>query len=521
MLRGLHTLISRIATPVSILLVAASFVVLNGGIAIGSGNHVGLIPVVRRLLDPQYLPGDFNIEIRLYHHRLFAWVLAQLSAAIGEDWAFVAVHVVSVVALSAALFYLCRAVGLGALEYLIVGLLLSVNAFGIGLGLEENNFVGNQEVQPTTLAHASVLAGTAAIIQSRWRLTAFFVALATLSHLQIGFIFGLLVAPFYASRVWQFGWKELLAIAFSFLIPAAPAFWQAGRILQRGLESDAFTIEYLKFRMPHHFELISIAAGIWLVAHIVVMLAAFVWLRRRNHEATRGVVVLLTISLTLVGLVLVHFLDYNWLHTMTTLKIQFPRLTPMLTVFGGIVVVKWITIWRLEHPNRWRPRFALPLLILVGLVLGLGQIKQNPERFQFGVERYADQKSDWVEMCNWIKEHGPSASVFLAPPGRYGFTTLTNRSSVVEFKINPDGGQYLELWTERLRDFCGGKLPEGQGLENRRLIDRAFARLSASQLLALGQKYNANYAVLPQSSPAILRVLHQNEDYRLVELRVH
>ena len=66
------TSLRRFLPFIAILVVAALFVIFNGGIAVGSGNHVGLLPVVRRLLDPGYLPGDFNIELRLYHHRVFA-----------------------------------------------------------------------------------------------------------------------------------------------------------------------------------------------------------------------------------------------------------------------------------------------------------------------------------------------------------------------------------------------------------------------------------------------------------------
>ena len=41
--------------------VTLALIFFGGGIDIGSTNHVGMLPVVRRLLDPAYLTGDFGI----------------------------------------------------------------------------------------------------------------------------------------------------------------------------------------------------------------------------------------------------------------------------------------------------------------------------------------------------------------------------------------------------------------------------------------------------------------------------
>ncbi|HVF88032.1 MAG TPA: hypothetical protein VM866_10600, partial [Pyrinomonadaceae bacterium] len=99
-----------------------------------------------------------------------------------------------------------------------------------------------------------------------------------------------------------------------------------------------------------------------------------------------------------------------------------------------------------------------------------------------------------------------------------GFTYLSDRSAIVEFKTNPDGGQYLAQWFERLRDLGGGTLPEARGFRNGSLLNKAFASLSTDQIVALGEKYGASYAVLPKLSPAKLEVVYENDQYRLVKL---
>jgi hypothetical protein len=519
MIKRISPIFSRILPLVSIIAVAALIVAFNGGIAVGSSNHVGLLPVVRRILDPGYLPGDFNIELRLYHHRVFAVILAMLASLFGEDRAVVCLHIVSVLALSAGLYYLCRAIGLAPWAYLLMGFLLSVSCLWIGLGLEENNFLGSAEVQPPTLAHAFVLFGTAAIIQRRWMMGAFFAGLVALFHLQIGFIFAILAAPFFLANLKEFGLKRIALLGVAYLVPAMPALWNARRLLERGVSNSSFSIEYLQFRMPHHFELSSVSAGIWVLAHLLTILTAYLILRSWrswNANGARATGVFLTMGLILSGLIALHAMDYNWLHFMTTLKIQFPRVSSLLTVFGALSLL--CLLLELEKRNGSRVRLAYVVLLLIGAFSTWRLVRDQPERFELHVKRYADQKSEWVDLCNWVKANGEKNTTYLAPPGRYGFTYLTNRSSVVEFKINPDGGQLLNEWTQRMTDFCGGKLPHGRGLENRRLIDRAFAALSTDQLRALAAKYNAKVAVLPQSSQAQFTVLYENREFRVVQL---
>ena len=67
-----RSLATHLVSALCVAGVALLIIIFNGGIGVGGSNHVGLLPVVRRLLDPHYLPGDFSISLRLYHHRVFA-----------------------------------------------------------------------------------------------------------------------------------------------------------------------------------------------------------------------------------------------------------------------------------------------------------------------------------------------------------------------------------------------------------------------------------------------------------------
>jgi hypothetical protein len=242
-------------------------------------------------------------------------------------------------------------------------------------------------------------------------------------------------------------------------------------------------------------------------------------LKRRRNPIGDHVGVLLTMSVTLAVLILIHFADYYSFHWVTTLKAQFPRLSPLITVFGtlsGLVLVRQLQLRDSRHNAL---RIAVGIIAVAMILDASWRLRHGSLLFSTSVIRYRDQKSDWIDACRWIQGNGPKNTVYLAPPGLYGFTYLSDRSSVVEFKINPDGGQFLKEWFERLTDLSGGKLPEVKGLAMRRPLDRAFAGLDKQTLLTLSNKYSAHVAVLPAASEADFPVLFQNKGFRVVELR--
>jgi hypothetical protein len=513
-----------------IAVVAVLCVTFNGGISVGASNHVGLLPVVRRLLDPNYLPNDFNITLRLYHHRVFAYLLAGLSSVLGEARAIIWLHVTGAAWLSTSLWVLCRALGLSLLAYLAAGLMLATNFLWTGLGLEENDFLGNPEIQPPLFAHAFVLLATASLIRQRWRLAAFCAGCAVLFHLQIGVIFTLLMVPLYAVRLREFGGREVVRLALGYLLPAAPALLHLFSMLQRGLlkaGASAYSLAaYIDFRHPHHFALMSARHAWWVAGHVLALVALWLWLRRNKETdqvaAARGVSVLVALSGMLVVLALVHFADYYLLRHDKFANLQSIRLSPALTVYGALGLLLFLKV-RLARRGWWLPA-AYGLLLALAAGWGVSVARQPEADFYWGVRHYRDpatltgQRKRWVQMCNWIKANTPPDAVFLTPPGYEGFTVLTDRSNIVEFKINPDGALHMNEWFERLTDLTGGKLPSGRGLDNRRLLNQVYGELNAEQLLALGRKYRASYAVLPKATEVPFEVLHANEGLKLVKL---
>ncbi len=516
---------NRWASPLLTILCVAAVTTLiisfNGGISVGASNHFGQLSVVRRALDPNYLPGDFSIEIRRHHHRVFTWLIAAGSATFGEDRALILLHVIGMTLLAASLWRLCRAVNLPLPGFVAAGLFLATNLIWTGKGLELNHFAGDADIMPPTFAHAFVLLAAASLLRDRYRSAAVFAGLAALFHLQIGLICAAMIAPFYLVRLKQFGVKETLLMVALFFVAAAPGLLDLFQMLRNGLlhaPSTGYSLAYyIDFRHPHHFELISTAAALWVAAHVLIQVAAYWRLRRAQRDEARRVGKLAVMSLTLVALAIIHFADYYLIKDDRIATIQFIRLSPLITVLGAICLIVMINAWA-----DWRGAKTGVLvnagLILVAALWGIHMVTRPDAAFHPGVTRYSEQSSSWVKICRWIEANAPRDAIYLTPPGNNGFASLSERSNVADFKNNPDGALYLAEWFGRLRDLAGGKLPEGRGFENRQLLNRAYAALSVEQLIEVGRKYGAGYAVLPKASKADFEVIHQNDGFRLVKL---
>ncbi len=512
-----QTLASQLLNLTSIFAVAIGMIYCNGGIGVGSSNHVGLLPVVRRILDPNYLPGDFNIALRFYHHRAFAYLVAGGSSLLGEDRALIVLGVLAMLAISAALFGLCSQLGLSRWGFLVVGAFIATRFLWTGRGLEVNEFLGDPEVMPPHLVHALVLFVLAALIKEKYRLAIFLTGLAILLHLQIGVTLALMTSPLYLIKLREFGFKETVLLLALAIVPASPALWHVTHMLQRGLASSTIpSAYYIDFRHPHHFELASAAAAFWVAGHLVIIALAYVFFRNRENQTGKAIGKLLVCCLSLVALCLLHFADYYLIKNDKIAQVQFLRVSTLITILGGICLLLMV-----ERLLTTRMLMVAVNVVLIASAVAWGWY--SPRRtevpYYFGVKRFAEEKSNWVDAALWVRANGPRDAVYVVPPGRNGFSMLAERSIVAEFKLNPDGSMFLAEWFERLRDLSGGELPNGKGFDNRRPLDRAFAKLTNEQLLALSQKYNAGYAVLYRDSKAQFEVVYQNKDYRVVKLQ--
>ncbi len=492
---------------------------LDGGIWIGSENHVGLLPVVRRLVDPAYLPGDFGIELRLHHHQTWTQLVALLSRFLGETRALALLTWTGVLLVFTGLWRLARVAGLSRGATTLVCTLLATGGLFMNHGLEINRFLGNGPIMPPTYADAFVLLSLAAVLGGGWIAALGWAGAALLFHLQVGITWILVLAVL--------AWRDrdrLTGHAIGlggllFLILAAPAVINLVTLLGEGAASAAYTLTDVDFRNAHHFRLRSTSNALKILAHFAALWGVYRLFTRRGEHNAAALGQLAWTAAALLLLAGLHFLDYYVVRDGTVARLQTLRLSPLIPLLGGIALAAWLQ----RFLTRWRSGSVAEILMLtLALAVTAGKVVQaqrSDEPFDLHVHHYADAAGAWTEVTRWVRDSGPRQGLFVTPPGHVGFTVLSDRSTLVEYKINPDGGRGLAEWYARLRAVTGDRLPttDDRG-NNAAALDAGYANLPAEGFGELVRRYGARYAVVPLASAAPGRELYRNTAYRVVEL---
>lgn len=483
-------------------------IALDRGIRLGSENHAGLLPVMRRLMDPGYLPGDFGISIRLHHHHVFTWIAATLASALGEHGALALLAVLGLAAVFAGLWCLGAALRLAPARRLLLGVAIAIGIAYLDRGVEANRFLGNGPIMPPTFAHALILFGIAAVVRRHWNLAFALAGAVALLHLQIGCVWLIvLVAVAAASGVARQPrrWLPGLLAAVAIAVPALLDVWA---LLREGLVQGIGQTGDIAFRMPQHFEFRGAR-----VAAVALYLGAFafVWRRWRAQAdaRTERFAPLLRIVVALMLLTLAHYLDYYLLHTGWIARLQLLRLSLFIPVLAAFAL--------LAAPRPRDERWPIALAAVLALAaLGAGWLRHAPP--SLAVVDEAQAATDWGDVTRWIRRNGP-ANLYVTPPGQIGFTAASDRSTLVEFKINPDGGAGLAEWLRRLDAVTAHALPQASTRRDvAEELDAAYAKLSPDAFAALARDYGVRTAVVPASSAPRGRELYRNAGYRVVAL---
>ena len=504
--------------------VAGMMLLFNGGIAIGYRNHAALLPVVRRILNRDYLPQDFGVALRLYHHRVFAHIVAIGSKLLGEDGAIVALTLLGMVLMAVCLLYLSKSLGLSLPGYATAGVILALHAGETGRGLEANKFLGNDHIMPPTFAHALILLAVGLFIRGRYPAASFAAGFTLLLHTQIGVLFVLILLPLFFIRLRRRPRREGLICLALLAAPVIPLLSHISAMAHQGAAETSGLIEYFRFRLPHHFAFRADRMFL-VVSFFLIQLGTLAWLGRPRRVGEDGVRCMVALSSQILLLSGLHYLDYHLLEWGPIARMQFLRLSPLITVFGMLCLVlcasaaaEWLGRRKASSDRRRMGQLWLAVLVLA--TSGYAYLAKAGSPGFALVHKYREERSAWVDICRYVKESTDPEGVFLTPPGNEGFTYLSERSTVVEFKVNPDGGMYLQQWYERLRNLSGGSLPNMTGLQNEQRLNQAYARLGAEQLTTLAVKYGARMAVLPANSPVPFTTIYSNGGYRLVRIPV-
>ncbi len=316
--------------------------------AYAGGNHIELIPILTRALDPTYLKNDFftnatdgNIS------RLFYTKLVTTAARTEQNLLAISfiLTLLSNIAISVVTFLFAQDLFLDSNMAGIYAAALAMSVTSFALGWRATIFFNS--LIPATLAIPLVLGATWATARGRLLLAILICGITSLIHpllgLEIGAILLLASAFFYLLEQRKIGrelWQKIIIPALVFtafaLISLVP------QLQQPSIDAERFNYILAAFRTPHHrllstFSTQEYISAIAFLSATIILYFGQRSLRNKNFNLFLAITGIIVFLLTLGGYLFVEVLPSRiWVTAQTYRLLYFIRWIGLIFV-GGIL----------------------------------------------------------------------------------------------------------------------------------------------------------------------------------------
>jgi hypothetical protein len=375
-------------------------------------------------------------------------------------------------------------------------------------------------------AYACVLVALGCAVRDRWRAVWPWLGLASAFHVLVG---GWTTLVLLASGFW---WSDFRAAPWPFIdrLLGGGALALLGLIpallLSIGAapgDAQAAAEIYVFHRLPHHLWALSFSLDRFLSFSALLILTYGFGALSRCGQRLRVPRALAFggLALTLIGLLLSAMASWAPTFSSQLLRLYLFRLADVsVPLLCGAIFACWYA-YGLDSSIR-----TISLCGgLVAATAGLGLVSWDAISWEVppacrqsllaltpDVERAegAAVWRDWVNVCEWIKEHTPSDELLLTPRHQQTFKWYAGRSEVANWKDIPQDASGLVAWQQRLRDIyparLGGTRVSIRFAELKRLAReygvrwlvadrRLLPELPLVRIYPTGSEQNAHFAV--------------------------
>jgi hypothetical protein len=159
--------------------------------------------------------------------------------------------------------------------------------------------------------------------------------------------------------------------------------------------------------------------------------------------------------------------------------------------------------------TRPRPAFLIALLFIIASFGVKARFTESAGERQFN--------KDWIEAQVWARGNTPVRAVFITPPYLEGFRIYSRREVVAE---NKDGAAcvydigFSLKWWERMNALGYSDLRHTV-LDYAPFCKQNYNNLSEKELVSLGARYNASFAVTERQRELKLKLVHRNSSFNV------
>ena len=560
---------------------AACFIVLlalikmlYGSYSFGLSDTIDHLPIIYRFVDPSYLANDFQVNVSAsfgprYYYAAFIALLARL---VPMEIVFLSLTFLTNVAIAAASFLAARALFRSSR---VAPLLATVLVMTVNPIFELGDLV-NEYLKPSFIARLFAFASLWVALERKPLASMLGACLSSLFHPTLGLEIGVfsLVLMGSALLVESAQSRNLhlqgLWLVFRPLVVSAAVlgiwtllFW----LIPYKMSLDAFKLDeaqflqIILFRTERTTVPSSFSPRVWASLALVLGLFTYAWrkwYRSRSRDKTQALSVLCLIGFLLMFclggylfievfpsrawatarafrmLFVLNWLaliiatgvlasSRNWL-ALTCISFLFiggsalfgeVEIPPL--VFGSVLLLAFIALPLVRRT--WVSYAALALFVSV-MLLDTVRPFLLPEVFQ-SVRPHAGYTSGLNaagdELAAFVRANTEKEAVFLTPPDFGAFRLAAQRAIVVDWKSMPFQDAGMLEWWRRMNDCYGDLrgLSRSEGMEK---MENVYQALTSEQILRIGKRYGARYAVLYQPSLSELPVIFKNDRFTLIAI---
>lgn len=452
---------------------------------------------------------------------LFAWLAAPLWA-LSDTPEVVAMigRLLSYTALAVSWLSLCRALHLGRRATVLAAALFLWSGQGYAAG--EWMFLGFER---KPFAHAAAMASVAALLRRHYTAAGLWTGLSIAFHILVGGWFGLATGAAMLAMWPVVGARNLVRFGAGAVGVAAPfaamsvVYLFAGAtdaesaVAAAQLGTSAQTAEPgfatwlgTAFRNPHHTIPLHFLPGTRAL-ELLAMAVCAGWSAHRTVAAIEARAVIASLAVAMAAAAVGWLAgQFGWLQALQYYPFRLadvwvPALALMLAptavfrAFGGLFDFQTAST---------KDQASAARLVAVFLLFTFGAcgthlkrtVRHGSQRVQQTIRSWPGTAPASSAMGEWAREHTPRDATFVTPPCMFDFWIRARRPVVVGFKAMPHGPRAVQ-WYRRLTAIAGTPSITGVGFEVCKTLDAAVAQRDIAGLIDLGDRFGADFALLP------------------------
>ena len=473
-------------------------------------NDYDVLPYAKQYMNPDWLPGDWYLNLKIGYRYAFNTVAGFLSDHLSFHLTKTVGRTLVAGLMALSFTALQRSVRMYAL------LILPVIAYFV----QEQSFFSDESFllrfEAKCFAYGFALLSLASLMKNRYKLMLASLGAALSFHVLIGIYAGfctLWVVVIEGEH--RRNWKILLKNSYIFFLAG---FLGVYAVIVQLFSSSALTSGdiatashiYVTMRVPHHVYPPSFGPiEIWGVALLKTCIPLVIPLfLGKNPLRQFAIYILSSLALVGIGLAIHHFgkiplLKYYWFRYPATMiplgyfvaiasmaSMAYRRIltysmgSAKILKGSSIVVTAVLTIALVGLNARYlhRPQFVTVPKPIPGPTLG--EIWQTPITTEVS-----------HPLRDWIQNNTSKDDIFLVDPQMDSFYVVAERARVVSFKHSPQSEKDILEWYRRLLDISGLQSIDKKGFACGPLLRRGYCQLSENQIAGLAEKYNFKYVI--------------------------